>query len=106
MAAEINEDNVFLLPCPFCGSVPTIQGSVRKWVACLDCGAETKRADDWPSVIEWWNRRPDTKVENFNIVQQANHETARSCYTCGRCTECDYSYAECKGSMWVPRAAS
>lgn len=59
-AEEMNEDNVFLLPCPFCGGMPSIQGSVRKWVACLDCGAETKRADDWPSVVEWWNRRPNT----------------------------------------------
>jgi hypothetical protein len=59
------EDNIFLLPCPFCGGLPTLQGSVRKWIGCADCGAETRRAEDYPSAVEWWNRRPDTKVENL-----------------------------------------
>lgn len=53
---------VELLPCPFCGSGPTIQKTmfghpVQKWVACAGCGASSAAYSSKVSAITAWNTR-------------------------------------------------
>lgn len=69
------DENVKLLPCPFCGGkayltgifIPTVDGEINAYqVGCKKCGIDFTQDWDYDRIVEKWNRRACKCKQNAN----------------------------------------
>ena len=58
----MSENEVKLLPCPFCGGEAFIVHRSGGWIYCVECGAESGYFNTLEKAIEAWNRRVNNDI--------------------------------------------
>ena len=67
------QENVQLLPCPFCGSetdILTAAGNICDyWITCANCGADGAWKDTMAESIAAWNTRHTATAEALEALR-------------------------------------
>jgi Lar family restriction alleviation protein len=81
------QEQVQLLPCPFCGGEADILTAASEiWITCANCGADGAWKDTRAETIAAWNTRHTATAEALEVLRwyaKENNWRTSTVYMCG-----------------------